>query len=306
MENRVDILNELQTLSPMLAALDKVNVFTVPQGYFSSIAATVLACINEEENNLSASIGEQNLYGVPQGYFNTLAGSILNKIKQEEGIYEELKIVSPAIAAISKENIFEVPQGYFNALPVSILNKINQAESVQEELKIISPAIAAISKENIFEVPQGYFKNLQQNILQTIQPAAKVVYMQRRSSLLKYAAAAMVTGALALGVYKYSDKAIVGTQVALVENVKPVAAITLDPSIEKGKSMDDKQFTESLNNLSEEEITQYLEKNGDEADVAALASNVEGTSLPSQDDYLLNEKTLENYLKDIETNKQNN
>ena len=231
---------------------------------------------------------------------------MLNKINQAESVQEELKILSPAIAAISKENIFEVPQGYFNALPISVLNKINQAESVHEELKALSPAIAAIGKENIFEVPQDYFKTLQQNILQTIQPAAKVIYMQRRSSLLKYAAAAMLTGALALGVYKYSDKAVVSTQIAVVENVKPAATITLDPSIEKGKSMDDKQFSESLNTLSEEEITQYLEKNGDEADVAALSSKVEGTSLPSQDEYLLNEKTLENYLKDIETNKQNN
>ncbi len=263
MENRVDILNEIQTLSPLIAGLDKVNVFTVPQGYFNSIAATVLACINEAENNLSSSIGKENSYQVPDTYFDTLASSIIDKIKLQE--------------------------------------------SISDELKILSPALAAINKENVYEVPQGYFKNLPQNIINSLQPAAaKVVYLQRRHSFMKYAAAAMITGAIALGVYQYADRPADNTVIASTETAKADPIVKLDPSIEKGKGMDEKQFNESLSNLSEEDITQYLEKNGDDADVAALSLNVEGASLPSQDDYLLNEKTLQNYLKDIETNKQNN
>lgn len=305
MEKRDDILNELQTISPLLAGFDKVNVFTVPQSYFDSILPTVLACINEDENTRAASIDTEKLQKVPEGYFTTLANTILDKIKQPESVQEELSTLSPTLAAVGNKNVFEVPQGYFNSTEQDVFNKIKQ-ETVKKELEKLSPVLAAISKENMYIVPQGYFENLQEIIVQKIQPAAKVVYLQRRSSFIKYAAAAIVTGALALGVYKYADKPAGHVEIAATQTVKPVPVVSLDPSIEKGKSMDEKQFAESLNKLSEEEITQYLEKNGDEADMAALTSTVEGTSLPSQDDYLLNEKTLDNYIRNIESTQQNN
>ena len=48
MENRNDILNELKELSPTLAAIEKVNVFTVPDGYFERVSADILVGIEVE------------------------------------------------------------------------------------------------------------------------------------------------------------------------------------------------------------------------------------------------------------------
>lgn len=260
MKNSAEILNELQSLSPLLAGMDKVNVFSVPQGYFDSIVPTVTACLKEENNNLKELIGNQPSFKVPQGYFEKLSDNILDKIKLQENPAEELNTLSPVLASIKKENVFEIPLNYFENLPGTIISKI--------------------------------------------QPkAAKVVYMQRRSSFMKYAAAAVITGAIALGVYKYSGNSSAANNNNTGE---ATASVKLSPSIEKGRAMDEKEFNESLNNLSDDEITQYLLKNGNESDIASLTSSLDENSLPSQDDYLLDEKTLDNYLKDLETNRQNN
>jgi hypothetical protein len=300
MNNSTEIQNELQSLSPLLAGMDKVNVFTVPEGYFESISPTVFACITEGENNLSSV--EKNTVGLPDGYFDSLAGSVLDKIKTLENPAEELKSISTVLASASKENIFKIPQGYFDSFPGSVLNKIEAPENPAEELKALSTVVASASKESVFEIPQGYFEQLPQSILQKVKPApAKVVYMQRSKSLLRYAAAAVITGVMALGVYKFAN-----TPVNQNGSTNNPDIASLDPSIEKGKSMNETEFNNALENLSEEAITQYLEKNGDETDVAALSSDIEENSLPTQEDYLLDVNTLENYLKEIETNKQDN
>jgi hypothetical protein len=80
----------------------------------------------------------------------------------------------------------------------------------------------------------------------------------------------------------------------------------LDASIEKGRTMDEKQFNETLENLSEADIAKYLENNGDISDLAALGNNIESNNLPKVEDYLLDETTLENYLKEIENTSTNN
>jgi len=38
MTDRKDILNELNTISPVVAGIPFVNVFVVPQGYFNRLA----------------------------------------------------------------------------------------------------------------------------------------------------------------------------------------------------------------------------------------------------------------------------
>lgn len=247
MENREDILNELKELSPVVAAIGNVNVFSVPEGYFDNVSTTVLACIHEEQgiaNIISAD--------VPKDYFDNLADNILAKIKMQE----EETVLSPLLQNIRNTNVFTVPKGYFDELPTQILSKIN-----------------------------------------TKQPA-KVIPFGRR--IVKYAVAAALTGVMALGIYTYTNKP---SQPEVTET-QPTAK--LDESIEKGKNMDDKQFNDALASLSVDDIAKYLEKNGDEKDIELLASNLDENSLPSQDDYILDEKTLDNYLAEPDTQKAKN
>ncbi len=286
MENKSDILNELQSISPLIAAISKANVFRVPDGYFDSISSTVLLSLHEDfsSDNIPQISKDTD---IPAGYFDNLSNSILDKIKKQEA--GEL----PAIfSTIKKEQLFQVPGNYFETLADSVLSKIKNTQeeetlpAVLNDLKTVQP----------FDVPENYFADLPATILEKVkqQPSAKIISMPKRFSILRYAAAAVITGALALGVYKYSNQ-------PSVNSIDPVASVVLDPSIEKGKAMDDKKFNETLNSLSSDEILNYLQRNNGEADIAVLSSSVEETSLPNEEDYLLDDKTLDNFLKDLET-----
>ena len=70
--------------------------------------------------------------------------------------------------------------------------------------------------------------------------------------------------------------------------------------------MDDQKFDETLNNLSEEDIANYLQKNGTDADLALLTSSIDERIVPTEEDYLLDDKTLEKFLQEIDTKELNN
>jgi len=117
--------------------------------------------------------------------------------------------------------------------------------------------------------------------------------MPIRRTIFRYASAAIVLSFVTLSIFKFT-----GTQPSAVKTIASTVAVALNPSILQGKNMNDKQFNDAMNNLSEDDIASYLEKNGNESDIAELESNIDDNNLPSQDDYLLDDKTLENYLSD--------
>jgi hypothetical protein len=288
MNKRIEISDELKAISPLVAGIDYTNVFTVPDGYFETISNTVLICLKEEiaPVNIAGTIHGND---IPTEYFTTLSDNIIAKIKAQKELSaaDELKGISSAVAGIGKTNPFELPDQYFEQLPLSILSQTDR-----EELPAV---LRDIQSAQPFEVPKGYFEYLAAAILNKAQQEkdTKVVRMQKRTIFIRYAAAAVITGALALGVFKYANKP--------VEIINSTATAHLEPSIEKGKNMDDKKFDETLNNLSEEDIAQYLEKNGSDADIAILTSSVDENDLPRQEDYLLDNTTLDNFLQEINT-----
>lgn len=293
METKNDLLNELESLSPLIAAMDKVNVFTVPPGYFDSLSYTVLACVNEEQDptaNHSATINST----IPEGYFDQLATSILDKIKNEKTAKEETEALSPLLSSLQHHQVFEVPTGYFDQLTIDIKNSIQ--DNSTDELTELSPELQKLQRVNVFEVPTGYFENLSNSILKKAKAqSAKIINFQARNSFLKYAAAAIIIGVIAMGALRY-------LQPSQSANTITTPLAMLDESIEKGKMMNDQQFEESLQKLSSVDIAKYLENNGDITDVATLRNNMDESNLPNQDDYILNEKTLDNFIKEINNN----
>ena len=252
-----DIVNELKELSPLLAGMEKVNVFTIPEGYFDNVSATVLFAVREEANNLPA-FSKQSTFNVPVDYFESLAGNILTRIKE---------------------------------------NEINH----KEELRAISPMLYSIQNENVYKLPDGYFNGLATAILKRVQPQqAKVISMRKRSGFLKYAMVASVVGVMAFGIYKI-DKNI---GVSGASNNSLYAS--LDPSIQQGKDMGIVQFNASLDSLSTQEIASYLEKHTDEADVAQLTSSLDAGSVPNQDEYIIDDKALDNYLQELNSSSSKN
>lgn len=268
MEKSVDILNELNEISPLVAGIGRANVFTVPQGYFETVPHTVIACITNE-----FSAGED----VPAGYFDDLSNTILSKI--EGTVANELLELSPFIAGIKKINPFEVPANYFETFAVNI-----------EEQKMPA-ALNELNELHPFDLLAGYFDNSAANIISKAKTenSAKVIAIpKRRNTILKYAAAAVFTGLVTLGVYKYAGNNTVDPVVETASTELPVM------------KMDEQQFEETLNSLNEDDIVKYLEKNGSENDVATLISGIDEANLPDQEEYFTDDATLDNFLEDIE------
>ena len=122
MENSNSILHEIQEISPLIAAIEKRNVFTVPDGYFDWVSENVFTAIKYDD---SAVLNNQAGY-IPQGYFDGLAESIMTRIKTvgNESAGDELRILSPMLYSVQNENVFTVPDGYFDTFHDVILDKV--------------------------------------------------------------------------------------------------------------------------------------------------------------------------------------
>lgn len=123
MTQRDNILQELNGLQSSLATLPPRNVYTVPEGYFDNLAATVLDRIRVQENETSSpllsSLSKQMPYTVPQGYFEELGEKMLQAVREShnpQSAKEELESLSPLLSSLKKEMPYSVPQGYFENL----------------------------------------------------------------------------------------------------------------------------------------------------------------------------------------------
>jgi hypothetical protein len=294
MENTSEILHELKTLSPVLAGMEKVSPFTVPAGYFQRLAQDILLSVKDENDHLlQAAVIHPSAAPVPTGYFDSLADNILNNIRTQETPVAELKGLSPLLhGLLAAKNVFEVPTGYFESLAIKVAAKIKSGdENIPEELLVISPLLHSLAAKNVFEVPTGYFETLPDIILNkvTTRPQqTKVVTMRSRSvTFFKYAVAAVFTGAMVLGVYKFA-----GNSVKVTGLPDYVAAGQKISNIE-----------EEITKVSDDDIIKYLETNGENIDTETVAANITNDNeLPSEEDYMTDDKALDNYLDNIDIN----
>ncbi|MDB5280553.1 MAG: hypothetical protein JWR61_5508 [Ferruginibacter sp.] len=290
------------------------NLSEIPQGYFDNLSSLILDKLKttSPENSLEElekisplllTAKNANVFELPVGYFENLSSAMLSKVKAlPESAGNELETVSPLLLSLKHLSIFETPAGYFDNLSSGILNTVKALEeSPASELKKISPLLLNIQHVNVFDVPAGYFNTVSDNVFNVVQPVkvvpmrdTRVIGMPKVRALFRYAAAAAITGAIALGVYKSVNQPMIPKTEST-----PTSFAKLDPAIEKGKSMNEEEFNAELNNLTKDDITSYLEKNGSEEDVSLLTSSPDAIDLPNQDDYLLDDKTLDNYLDKI-------
>ena len=234
MENRNNILFELQSLSPTLAGIDPVNLYQIPDGYFESFVTRMLVLVKEDQpsdtlvnagknpytvpDNYFANLPEQillqvkseglpavlndiankNPYHVPNGYFEGLAGLILNRVKAQDHntAREELEFLSPVLSKLDRKVPFTTPEGYFEELTGNVVAGMKAIDFVNEELENLSPVMSGLKNNNVYTVPTQYFDRLPGLILNKVkeQQPAKVVSMTFRRKLMKYAAAAVVAG----------------------------------------------------------------------------------------------------------------
>ena len=240
MENSTDILTELKELSPVVAAIEKINVFDVPQGYFENLHIDIMTGI-ENEMGLEKFEPVSVKAAVPPGYFDSLANNVLAKIKAMD------------------------------------------RDDAAAELSALSPLLQGLQQKNVFKVPSGYFDNLPEIVLQKANPQPKVISIfGRNSTFIKYAVAAVFTGLMALTVIKFTA---------------PALEIDLPDYVTAGLQVQD--IDRELAGISEAEIVKFLESGDADIKTAFVANSIDENELPAQEDYLFDEKALDNYLNSI-------
>jgi hypothetical protein len=289
-----NISNELQELSPTLAAIPKLNVFTVPGGYFDLLSTQLLLLTRPgEEQNVTEAMNAS----VPEGYFENLAGNIMARIKRESfsEVALETHAVSSLVAEIGNKNIYQAPEGYFENLANTILAKTNSfhGSEVTVETASISEMVAGIGHKNVYSVPEGYFTELSQAVNAKVLHPAKIVTMKSRFTAFRYAAAAVVTGLVGLSIIFLLNK----NNGDKTNAVQTAAVITEAKQIMRTNSFD-KEFS----SVSDDAIVSFLESKGQDVEAALVASLTDEKNLPDADDYIINENTLDEVLKTLDLN----
>ncbi|MEO8568429.1 MAG: hypothetical protein ABI419_04820 [Ginsengibacter sp.] len=298
---------------------NKTNIQQVPEGYFDSLSTNILTKIkqlypetaDDELRILSPmlySLKNESVFKVPGGYFDSLSEDVLAKSKElhKQTADEELRNLSSLLYSLRNENVFKVHDGYFDSLSENILAKSKglHVETADAELRHLSPILYSLRSENVFTTPGGYFENFAIDIIKRTKPAkAKIVTMKPRSPWLKIAAAAVVSGIIAIGslqIFNNSSKPDIPKTFTIASTEIP------DYIKESFQFKTEEQLDEGIAKLSDDDIIKYLEKNGNIMDNDILLNNTDVTGLPSQDDYLIDENTLNSYLDKIDQKERSN
>jgi len=287
MENSNPILNELMQISPLLRAVDNRTPYTVPDGYFDTVAMQVILRIAIEEKSGEdpvLQINNKTVYQVPEGYFENLAGNIINRIKAGDAANakEELELLSPLLGRIEKTNPFSSPEDYFTDISDNIVAGVKAIAFVNEELENLSPVMMGLKNKQVYDVPDGYFETVPAVILQKAkeQQPAKLIGINFSKRIIRYAAAAVVTGILVLSGYLYQNKnAVPVTDIAkatakipdqeietfLNNNTVSLAdtyADTLNTAtVEENGGTDDTK--DLLADISDEELQKYVDQHSE-------------------------------------------
>jgi hypothetical protein len=220
-----------------------------------------------EISTFVAAIPPVNVYKVDSNYF--------------DGIRAELQARIIASNFVTLDEKRGLPEGYFENLPSTILEKIKAADL--SEIEQLSPLVASIGNKNVYSIPDKYFEAL------TVSKATetKVVKM-RRASIFKYAVAAVVVGLLGFGLFTFLND----SKTINVDEQNFAAIKAGNEILKKGT------FDKELESITDRELESYLSQNGEDVNAALVASSTEDEEkLPEAVDYLMDENTLNDFLK---------
>src|SRR5688500_12579629 len=118
MATRKLIQDELNEISPGLAALPVHMPYQVPAGYFERLPLQILELVKNDGEPALTHLPRSNVFEALQGYFENFPGMILSRIRAMEShsAKDELKELSPLLSGIGKNVPFALPEGYFEDL----------------------------------------------------------------------------------------------------------------------------------------------------------------------------------------------
>lgn len=144
MEQKSEIMDELQQIGSILAGRGVVHPFSVPSGYFERLPVAITAYVIDETRLLSS----KTPYTLPGNYFDRLPASIISRITlAQTEIDEELSEIAPLLRSIHKKEVYATPQGYFDQpLHVPALAKNEPAKIIgfKKYRRLIQYAAAAV------------------------------------------------------------------------------------------------------------------------------------------------------------------
>ncbi|MBS1687648.1 MAG: hypothetical protein JSS96_02900 [Bacteroidetes bacterium] len=218
----------------------------------------------EQLGSALANMSRKMPYEVPTGYFEGLSSSIQENTR--------LSLQQDPVLSISKEIPQAVPDDYFKNLPSQIL----QAAKLND-----------IPKTLPYAVPQAYFENLPAEVLhkakgddnkQDFRPTRIIAF----SGNLRWAAAALLLLCLSIGSYEFLHTRATSPEKALAKvpqaNLKEYIRQNIDDFdaemiVSNLQSTDIHNVQVSSKQLDEQEIIQYLNETGWDADAGDSKAN---------------------------------
>lgn len=289
MTTRATILNELQELSAVVAAINPQTPYQVPVGYFEDLSEHILSIVKQEE--ASNILSKENVFDVPAGYFEGLSAAVMSRIKATEAgnSAHELQQLSPLLSSLQKVQPYSLPAGYFEELGGNVVAGVQAIEFVNEELENLSPLMSQLKPINVYSVPANYFDELPVAVLNKVKQPAKVVSISFTRKVMRLTVAACVAGIIGVAGWFY-----VANNNTTVQNTNDVVAAELQ---ETEKAI--------LNTASDEAIENFIEGNttpvADESALAAADITVENTEDLFAD---VSDEQLQQYLEETGVNAQ--
>lgn len=192
------------------------------------------------------------IYQVPAGYFDKFPELMQFRVTLPHIMEDDLhKPTHP----------YKVPQGYFENLPQQLLNLVKEEEQpAEEELETLSPLLSSLKKENPYQVPAGYFEKLPQ----PKHSEAKVVSMGSAQKWMRYAAAAIVIGIIAIsGVLFFNQNSaidpVTNPQAWVQQKTKKISNDELESFIELANIETNAIHPNIVNPVKEAELKELLE-----------------------------------------------
>jgi hypothetical protein len=191
-------------------------------------------------------------------------------MERPSAIETELSGIAPVLGKQRTTALpYRVPEGYFGEFPENLLRMIREIEDPEEEIRAISPLLAGLDRKDPYKVPDGYFHELKPR--KDALSGAKIIPLHPIRLVLRYAAAAFITGLIATTVFfslrqNSSDPlnglaGISDQEMAnYLENhdIHWVPGTSVSASPTASVDFDDNDISALLSNVSDAELEQYF------------------------------------------------
>lgn len=293
----------------------KISPHQVPNGYFENLSDRIMSGIKASESTTDLSEDSILLngidrksptYEVTEGYFSQLSDKIMSAVHSSKESEDYLN------STFGKPNVFSVENGYFESLAERIHHRIHTSdEDIEENTEFLTQA----SKQMPFTVPENYFETIQIPIADStkkidFQPVTqgeeskKSAIQKNFFKSMRWSssiAASVVLLILGWGAFIMLNNSENSSNTLFSKST--ANSVNLENTDENSRSI--QYAMHELENVSNEDILEYLDENIESEDVFyimdfyAKSGKKINSEYETSDDILNNvsKEALESYLE---------